>query len=104
MSVSSSDGYINVNYGSVDNVEQALQDCDQSIGKVLDRLQNVIGNLQGSWAGVSQDEYQQVQARWTADLNDMQALLVKYSGVLDEMKINYGNTDNHLAMSWSEIQ
>jgi hypothetical protein len=34
----------------------------------------------------------------------MQACLAKYAPTLDEMKLNYSNTDNSLALSWSQIK
>ena len=33
----------------------------------------------------------------------MQSVLSQYAPTLDEMKVNYGNTDNNLALQWSSI-
>jgi WXG100 family type VII secretion target len=103
MSVTSDDGYIHVNYGQVNDVLDALQGADQSIGMVLDELQHTIGPLVSSWLGPSQQEYSNVQARWNNDMNDMSAQLVKSAAVLEGMSTNYANTDNNLSMQWSEI-
>lgn len=98
-----SDGSIYVNYGSVNNVQQALEDADASISRVLAQLDDVITPLRATWSGASESEYVAVQARWNSDIVQMNQLLVKYGSVLDEMTINYGTTDNNLAMSWASI-
>jgi len=102
--LSTNEGDIYVNYGHVNNVEDALSDADIQINAVLENLQDMVGQLQATWAGVSQEEYTQVQARWTADTADMQNILKNYNSTLGEMSYNYGNTDNNLAMQWSEIR
>jgi WXG100 family type VII secretion target len=102
--LSTNEGDIYVNYGHVNNVEDALADADIQINAVLENLQTMVGQLQATWAGVSQEEYTQVQARWTADTTDMQNILKNYNSTLGEMSYNYGNTDNNLAMQWSEIR
>ena len=94
---------IMVNYGNVSNVGQALADANNAIGRVLQELQDVIRPLQATWSGASQAEYQAIQQRWNADTADMSALLSKYGSTLDEMTINYGTTDNNLALQWSQI-
>jgi WXG100 family type VII secretion target len=94
---------IYVNYGQVENVEQALADADQAIQRVLANLQDVVNQLRPSWAGISEQEYLPVQARFNSDLTDMNSILVQYNQVLDEIKINYGTTDNNLALQWQQI-
>jgi 6 kDa early secretory antigenic target len=101
--VTTSDGSIYVNYANVDNVGQALQDADAQIQRVLAQLQDTIQPLRATWSGASEAEYVQVQARWNSDLSQMNALLSRYTSTLDEMKINYGNTDNNLAFQWQAI-
>jgi WXG100 family type VII secretion target len=103
MTVSSDDGYIHVNYGQVNDVYDALQKATQSIEMVLQELETAIQPLTAVWAGVSQDEYHMVQARWTQDIADMTGTLAANAATLDEMKINYGNTDNNLAFGWQGI-
>lgn len=101
--MSASDGSIYVNYGSVNNVHQALQDADNAIQMVLTQLQDVINPLRASWSGASEAEYTAVQARWNNDIGAMNMLLSKYGSTLDDMTINYGTTDNNLALQWSAI-
>ena len=103
MTVSSDDGYIHVNYGQVNGVYDALQGADKAIGMVLQNLEQVIAPLQASWLGISEDEYQMVQARWNQDMADMSATLTASAATLEEMSINYGNTDNNLALQWQQI-
>lgn len=98
-----SDGTIYVNYGAVANVYQALEDADASIGKVLAQLDDVISPLRATWSGASEAEYTMVQTRWNNDIAQMNSLLTQYRSTLDEMTINYGTTDNNLAMSWASI-
>lgn len=97
------DGQIYVDYGQVSNVHQALQDADMAIGRVLGQLEDVINPLRASWSGASEAEYTSVQARWNNDLAQMNALLSQYATTLDDMTVNYGTTDNHLALQWSSI-
>ena len=101
--MSTNEGDIYVNYGNVGNVEDALQDANQQINAVLANLADMVQTLRATWAGVSEDEYIMVQNRWNADTADMQNVLVKYNSTLSEMSYNYGNTDNNLAIQWSEI-
>jgi WXG100 family type VII secretion target len=98
-----SDGDIYVNYGSVNDVEDVLQSCTSAVQSVLDEIMSAVGPLTASWQGSSLDAYTQVQAKWTSDTTDMQSLLSQYAPTLDEMKVNYGNTDNNLALQWSSI-
>ncbi|HEY2579882.1 MAG TPA: WXG100 family type VII secretion target [Streptosporangiaceae bacterium] len=93
-----------VNYGNVTNVGQALADANNAIGRVIQELQDIINPLQATWSGASQSEYTAIQARWNADTGDMSALLSRYGSTLDEMSINYGTTDNNLALQWSAIK
>ena len=101
--MSISDGQIYVDYGHVGSVEQALQDADMAIQRVLTDLENVINPLRASWSGASEAEYTMVQNRWNNDLGQMNALLAQYASTLSEMTINYGNTDNDLALQWAGI-
>jgi WXG100 family type VII secretion target len=97
------DDYIHVNYGQVNDAYDALQYANQSIGKVVGQLEHVVGALVGSWQGISQEVWTQIQARWSADMADMSTQLAKSAGVLDEMAVNYANTDNNLALQWQAI-
>jgi WXG100 family type VII secretion target len=97
------DGDIFVNYGGVQDVEDALQDCDKAVGQILDQVNTAIQPMMSSWQGSSQEAYGQVQTKWNSDLSDMQNVLAQYAPTLDEMKINYGTTDNNLALQWSQI-
>ena len=103
MTTTSGDGSIYVNYGHVDNVEQALTDATQQVQNVLDNLQAVVNSLRGSWAGVSEDEYEPVQTRFNNDMAGMQAALAKYNSTLSDMKWNTFNTDQNLAFQWQQI-
>jgi WXG100 family type VII secretion target len=98
-----SQGDIYVDYGGVANVEDVLKSCDQAVQTVLDEVNTAIQPMLHSWQGSSQDAYTQIQAKWNQDLGDMQTVLNKYAPTLDEMKINYGTTDNNLALQWSQI-
>ena len=98
-----SDNEIYVNYGQVTDVYDALVDADKSIQMVLNELENVINPLRQTWSGASESEYTAVQARWNQDTADMSLLLQRYQSTLDEISINYSNTDGNLAMQWSEI-
>lgn len=101
--MSVSDNEIYVNYGTVSNVGQALADADNAIQRVLVELQDVINPLRASWSGASEAEYVAVQNRWNNDVGAMNALLSKYGSTLDEMTMNYGTTDNNLALQWASI-
>ena len=101
--MAASDSQIYVDYGQVNNVHQALQDADMAIQRVLGQLEDVINPLRASWSGASEAEYTTVQARWNNDLTQMNSLLSQYGSTLDDMTVNYGNTDNNLALQWSSI-
>jgi WXG100 family type VII secretion target len=98
-----SDGDIYVNYGSVNDVEDVLSAATNAVSRILDEINGQVGPLVSSWQGSSQDAYTQVQTKWNSDTQDMQSLLSQYAPTLDEMKVNYGNTDNNLALQWSSI-
>jgi WXG100 family type VII secretion target len=102
--MSMNEGDIYVNYGHVNNVEDALAAADQQINAVLSNLNQMVGTLRASWAGVSEEEYTTVQARWNNDTSDMQNFLNQHKVTLGEMAYNYGNTDGNLAIQWSEIR
>jgi 6 kDa early secretory antigenic target len=101
--MSSNPGDIYVDYGSVGNVEDVLSACDKAVGQILDEVNTAIQPMLNSWQGSSQDAYRQIQAKWNSDLEDMNRILSQYAPTLDEMKVNYGNTDNNLALQWSQI-
>jgi 6 kDa early secretory antigenic target len=101
--MSVSDNEIYVNYGTVSNIGQALADADNAIQRVVNELQDVINPLRASWSGASEAEYVAVQNRWNNDISAMNTLLAKFGSTLDDMTINYGTTDNNLAMQWAGI-
>jgi WXG100 family type VII secretion target len=101
--MSQNPGDIYVNYGAVGNVEDVLNACDSAVRQVLDEVNTGIQPMLHSWQGTSQDEYTRVQTKWNSDLQDMHNVLSQYAPTLDEMKVNYGNTDNNLALQWSSI-
>src|SRR5258708_7231390 len=101
--MAASDGQIYVDYGHVGNVLQALQDADNAIQRVLTQLQDVINPLRASWSGASEAEYTTVQNRWNNDIGQMNGLLSQYASTLDDITINYGTTDNNLALQWGSI-
>jgi WXG100 family type VII secretion target len=98
-----SDGDIFVNYGGVNDVEDVLQDCTNAVSRIIDEIQSAVSPMVATWEGSSQEAYGQVQTKWNADTQDMQSLLSQYAPTLDEMKVNYGTTDNNLALQWSGI-
>jgi 6 kDa early secretory antigenic target len=98
-----SDSQIYVDYSNVSNVYQALEEADAQIQGVLNQLEDTINPLRASWSGASESEYTVVQARWNSDMSQMNSLLGNYRNTLDEMTMNYGNTDNNLANQWSSI-
>jgi WXG100 family type VII secretion target len=101
--MSVSDNEIYVNYGTVSNVGQALADADAAIQRVLAELADTINPLRATWSGASEAEYVGVQNRWDNDIAAMNALLSRYGNTLDEMTVNYGTTDNNLALQWASI-
>jgi len=101
--MSTNPGDIYVNYGAVANVEDVLSASDKAVGQILDEVNTAIQPMLNSWHGSSQDTYRQIQAKWNSDLTDMQSVLSQYAPTLDEMKVNYGTTDNNLALQWSQI-
>ncbi|MGD0558672.1 MAG: WXG100 family type VII secretion target [Streptosporangiaceae bacterium] len=103
MTVSSDDGYIHVNYGQVNDVYDALMDADKSIQMVISNLETVINPLLQSWQGISEGAWAQLQNWWNQEIGDMNALLAKSARTLEEMSINYGTTDNNLALQWEQI-
>jgi WXG100 family type VII secretion target len=96
-------GSIYVNYGQIDNVLEELEFADQNIQNILNDLNEQIQPLRATWSGASDDEYQAVQNKWNADLANMSAVLSKYGGVLSEITLNYGQTDNNLAAQWAAL-
>jgi WXG100 family type VII secretion target len=103
MSASYGDGNVYMNYNAVESVEEALTDATQSIGTVLEELQQTISTLQGSWSGASETEYTACQTRWNGDMAQMGTILNKYNTTLGGMKYNTMNTDNGLALQWQQI-
>jgi WXG100 family type VII secretion target len=101
MSVNSGD--IFVNYGQVQNVEDILAACDNAVGTILQEIETAVQPMIASWLGSSVDAYGQIQAKWNADTSDMQNILSQYGPTLAEMKDNYANTDNGLALEWAAI-
>jgi WXG100 family type VII secretion target len=101
--MSNNPGDIYVDYGAVGNVEDVLSACDKAVGQILDEINTAIRPMMNSWQGSSVDAYSQIQAKWNSDLSDMQSILQQYAPTLDEMKVNYGTTDNHLALQWSQV-
>jgi WXG100 family type VII secretion target len=94
---------IYVNYAGVENVEELLQQANQAIVALLENVQGTVSKLQPYWAGPSNDEYQIRQAKWTADMADMQQILVRYNSTLSDLKYNYFTTDRNLAIQWSQL-
>src|ERR1700722_3011842 len=102
MSMDSGDIY--VNYSGVNDVEIALTDADKAVNQILDEVTTAVQPLVASWAGSSQEAYQQIQRKWSQDLHDMSTILSKYAPTLEEMRTNYSGTDNNLALQWADIQ
>jgi WXG100 family type VII secretion target len=92
---------IYVNYSATSNVVDDLSQADNAIQGVLTNLQDAITPLRATWSGASDDEYSIVQARWTNDMTQMQAMLPHYSATLDRMGDNYSSTDNRIAGQWA---
>jgi WXG100 family type VII secretion target len=101
--VSINDGDIHVDYGRVNDIEDVLNDCTKAVGQILAEVEQAVQPMMASWQGSSQEAYGQVQHKWQADTSDMQLVLSKYAPTLSEMKVNYGTTDNNLALQWSAI-
>ena len=102
--VTASGDSIYVNYSGVTNVYDALEIATGAMQAVFDELQTTVATqLAPTWSGASESEYAQVQTRWNADMQMMQSLLTNYRGTLDEITVNYSNTDNNLALQWSSI-
>lgn len=93
-----------VNYSGVGDVLDMLTDADSKIQAQISQLQQDIQPLQATWSGVSEEEYQRVQAKWTIHMTTMQGILNgPVRNTLNEMQINYAQTDNGLAAQWQAI-
>jgi WXG100 family type VII secretion target len=79
-----------VDYGSVNNALQVLTDAYDTIVMIINETQAAISSLQESWAGVSEQEYEGVQSRWTDDVQQLQEALGECIGSLSQMTIGSG--------------
>jgi WXG100 family type VII secretion target len=100
----STDASFYVNYSGVGDVLDMLENADQRIQTLITNLQQDIKPLEATWSGTSEDEYQKVQAKWTVHMATMQGILSgPVRNTLNEMQINYAQTDNGLAAQWQAI-
>jgi len=77
-----------INWGSVNNASQALTDAFDTISAIINDTQTAISPLQETWSGVSEQEYEGVQSRWSEDLQLLQDALNRCVGMLDQMAVN----------------
>jgi early secretory antigenic target protein ESAT-6 len=95
---------IYVNYSGVSNVLDELTTADSQIQAQLTELQQQIQPLRATWSGTSEQEYEMIQAKWNTHLATMQGILNgPVRNTLNEMQINYAQTDNGLAAQWQAI-
>lgn len=73
----------------------------QQIASDLDHLEKRINALRGKWSGESQAAYTQAQARWSAQLSEMQQLLATVASKTEEIASGYTATDKSAAQLFS---
>jgi WXG100 family type VII secretion target len=94
---------IHVHYEGVDNAGEALGAATKAIDQVLQDLATTLNTVKNQWYGNSSDEYTVQQTAWNKAAEDMQTQLAKNTVNLAAIRENYSQTDNGLALTWSEI-
>jgi len=67
----------------------------------LDALEHKIGQLRAAWGGQAQVAYDQAQRGWTAQIGQLQELLVQIAAKTEEISSGYVNTDSQAAKRFS---
>ena len=94
---------ITVYYSGVDNAGEALAAGTKAIQSVLQELDTMLNSVKAEWYGNSAETYTQLQQQWNTRAEDMNHKLSQAHVNLGDIRQNYSNTDNSLALSWTEI-
>lgn len=97
-------GDIYIAYAGVGSVIEELGNSNRAINTILENLAEAIQPLTATWAGDSEQEYIQVQARWNADMTDMTTVLVQATQCLGDISYNTSRTDLGVAGQWAAIR
>ena len=82
-----------VSPAEVQALSQYVSQKSGEIGDALTDLDNKVSQLKQSWDGEAKEAYEQAQRQWTAQINEMNALLSRVSGKLVEIGSDYSATD-----------
>jgi len=69
---------IKVTQAGMSALIDALRDAIQGIEAILRELDSKVSELRGGWSGEASEAYNRAQARWTAQLDEMNGLLARH--------------------------
>lgn len=97
------DGYIHVEYNSVNNAADDMVQQTRAIEGTLSNLEMELSELKQTWWGDDAAVYEQKQAAWDNAVRSMQQLLNSHASLLTDVSDNYRYTEQNLSQLWSEV-
>ena len=90
---------ITVDYVAMEEAASAIQSASSAINSKLSDLASQLKKLQ--WDGEDRNAYMAHQAKWDSAVADMNQILNKLGGAVQEARGGYGATETSGANAWS---
>lgn len=98
------DGYIYVDYASMNNAAEDMVQQTRAISQILTDLDSELASLKDSWEGDDRDVYSEKQAKWNEAVDKMGLLLKGHSELLLNVSDNYQQTERSLTQFWDGVR
>ncbi|MFD7734656.1 WXG100 family type VII secretion target [Kitasatospora phosalacinea] len=89
-----------VNFQTIQNASSEVRQTAARIQSQLDDLKAGVQRIASSWEGAAQQGYQARQAQWDAKAADLQEVLGRIAGALDNAAQSYQQTENSNQAIW----
>ncbi|MEU9386042.1 WXG100 family type VII secretion target [Streptomyces sp. NPDC048279] len=102
--MSTSDGYIYVDYSHMNNAADDLLQQTKAIATTLSNLEMELNDLKQMWIGEDRNVYDKKQQAWDAAVTAMENILTRNSALLTEVSQNYQYSERSLTDMWSSVK
>jgi WXG100 family type VII secretion target len=89
-----------INFGSVQNAIETLDNCGKQISGMLQQLEQEAQQQLAGWSGQAQQNYTVYKTQWDNAAQSMSDLAVKGSSTLSDMHDLLKSTENNIANQW----
>ncbi|MET9886705.1 WXG100 family type VII secretion target [Streptomyces sp. NPDC006430] len=104
MTGNTTDGYIHVDYNSMNNSADDMVQQTKAIAATIASLDQELNSLKTTWSGTDAAAYESKQQAWDNAVKALEQMLTSHAGLLGQISDSYKYTEQGLEQLWSSVK